>query len=152
MSTPPFPSIRRVIGLFEKVIVLALLLLMAFTVMVSTVELAAIVATELVRPPFMRIELNRLIEVFGFFFMVLIGLELLETIRAYIEQDKVHAEIVLMVAIVAISRKVVILDYEKSTPQMMLSMAALILALAIGYFMVKQSSLRRPKPNSSEAG
>ncbi len=139
-------SLRRATARFEKVIVSALLLLMVLTVLVSTVELGILVVRELLRPPLLRLELQHLIEVFGFFFMVLIGLELLETIRAYIEHDKVHAEIVLMVAIVAIARKVVILDYGKATPGVMLSMAALILALAVSYFMVKLTWPKRPPP------
>lgn len=71
--------------------------------------------------------------------MVLIGLELLETIKTYLEEDRVHAEVVFLVAIVAVSRKVVILDYKETSTEMLFGMAALIVALGIGYYLVRRA-------------
>ena len=80
-----------------------------------------------------------MLQVFGFFLMVLIGLELLETIRAYLEENRVHAEVVFLVALVAVSRKVIILDYKDMTSGMLYGMSGLIIALGIGYFLVRKA-------------
>ena len=64
--------------------------------------------------------------------MVLIGLELLETMKSYLEEDKVHVEVVFLVAIIAVARKFIIMDYSKLAPTMLLGMAATILALSGG--------------------
>jgi uncharacterized membrane protein (DUF373 family) len=46
--------------------------------------------------------------------LVLIGIELLETImKTYITQKQPHYEVVLSVAIIAIARKVIILDIKE---------------------------------------
>ena len=84
-----------------------------------------------------------MIKVFGFFLMVLIGLELLETIRAYLKEDRVHAEVVFLVAIVAVSRKVIILDYKQTPTELLFGMSALIVSLGVGYFLVRRA-LRYP--------
>ena len=130
---------EKMFKIFEKVIVVVLLGLMMLAVLVSTVELAVILFQQLMKPPVFLLSITEMLEVFGFFLMVLIGLELLETIRAYLQEDRVHAEVVLLVALVAVSRKVIILKYKELTPEMLYGMSALILALAIGYFLVRRA-------------
>jgi uncharacterized membrane protein (DUF373 family) len=74
--------------------------------------------------------------------MVVIGLELLETIKAYLEQDKVHVEVVFLVAMVAVARKIIILDYKETSAELLLGMSAVIIALSAGFYFCKRS-LRR---------
>jgi uncharacterized membrane protein (DUF373 family) len=50
----------------------------------------------------------------------------------------VHVEVVLMVALIAIARKVIILDLEKLPSLALLGIAALILTIAAAYFLVKR--------------
>ena len=137
----------KVIRLFEKCIVAALLALMMFAVFISTVELAIILVQELWKPPFLLLDMKELLEVFGFFMLVLIGLELLETITAYLEEEALHVEVVFLVAMVAVARKIVILEYKEATPTLLLGIAAVILALSAGYFCVKRA-LSLPKDPS----
>jgi len=129
----------KVIKIFEKIIVLTLLGLMMLAVLVSTVELAVILYQELMKPPMFLLHINEMLEVFGFFLMVLIGLELIETIKAYLEEDRIHAEIVFLVALVAVSRKVIIMDYKELSPEVLYGMAGMIVALGIGYFLVRRA-------------
>jgi len=130
---------NKLLKSFEKVIVWTLLGLMMVAVLVSTVELAVILFQELMKPPAFLLNIEEMLEVFGFFLMVLIGLELLESIKAYLVEDRVHAEVVFLVAIVAMSRKVIIVDYKDITPEMLYGIAAVIIALAGGYFLVRRA-------------
>lgn len=136
--------------MFEKFIVSVLLGLMALAVFASTIELGVILYQELVKPPFLFLNLEEMLEVFGFFMMVLIGLELLETIKAYFDENRVHAEVVFLVAMVAVTRKVIILDYDKFTALQLAGVAGLIIALGIGYFAVRAALwfFSRPKESS----
>ena len=130
---------NKLLKSFEKVIVWTLLGLMMVAVLVSTVELAVILFQELMKPPAFLLNNEEMLEVFGFFLMVLIGLELLESIKAYLVEDRVHAEVVFLVAIVAMSRKVIIVDYKDITPEMLYGIASVIIALAGGYFLVRRA-------------
>lgn len=142
---------EKILKKFEKAIVVVLLGLMMLAVLASTVELAIILYQQLMKPPVLLLDLEEMLEVFGFFLMVLIGLELLETIKAYLDKDRVHVEVVFLVAIVAAARKIIILDYKTMTPDMLYSISAVIVALGIGYFLVRRALLlNRNEPEQSE--
>ena len=81
-----------------------------------------------------------LLLVFGLFMLVIIGLELFETImRSYLAQGEQHYEVVLSVAIIAIARKVIILDPKDLQGMNMIGIAAIIFALTAGYYLMKKS-------------
>ncbi len=129
----------RILRQLEKIVVVALLGMMMLAVLVSTIELAFVLFREISKPPVLLLDLTELLEVFGFFLMVLIGLELLETIKAYVTEDRVHAEVVFLVALVAVCRKVIIIDYREITPVLLFGISALIVALGAGYFLVRRA-------------
>lgn len=139
------------IRIVERAVVLSLLGMMLITIVISTVELGIIMYEQIVAPPFMLLDIDNLLEIFGFFLMVLIGLELFETIRIYLEENTVHVEVVMLVAIVAVSRKIIIIDYKEVEPMMNLSIAALVIALCAGYFLIKKMMQETRKPQFAES-
>ena len=106
--------------------------------MLSTIELGWIIAKDIFTPPVILLEIEELLEIFGFFLLILIGVELLETIKAYLNQGVVHVEVVLLVALIAIARKVIILDLKQLPSMAIFGIAALILCISIAYFLVKR--------------
>ena len=131
--------IKGIIFKFEYLIVLALLLMMMLALLASTVELAFILVQQLLEPPMLLLDVKEMLTVFAFFLMVLIGLELVETIKMYLEKDVFHVEVVVLVAIIAVSRKIIIIDYESISYETVLSIAALMIALSAGYFLLKRA-------------
>ena len=125
---------------FERAVVVSLISMMMIVVFLATIELAWIIIKDIVTPPLFLLEINELLEIFGFFLLVLIGVELLETIRAYLVESVVHVEIVLEVALIAIARKVIILDLEKYDSLTVLGIAGLIIAVATAFFAVKRKT------------
>jgi uncharacterized membrane protein (DUF373 family) len=122
---------------FERAVIYALIAMMVLVVTLATVELGWIIVRDVLKPPILILEIDELLEIFGFFLLILIGVELLETIKAYLYQHVVHVEIVLEVALIAIARKVIILDLNKYEGISLLAMAALIIALAAAFFVAK---------------
>ncbi|MBF0411030.1 MAG: phosphate-starvation-inducible PsiE family protein [Candidatus Riflebacteria bacterium] len=123
---------------FERFVIMGLIGMMVIVVILSTIELCWIIIKDIVSQPVFLLEIDELMEIFGFFLLVLIGIELLETIKAYMIQGVVHVEIVLEVALIAIARKIIILDIAKYDGLKLLSLAALILTVSIGFFIVKR--------------
>jgi len=124
---------------FERAVILSLIVLMLVVVLLSAVELAWILARDIVTPPVILLDIGELLEVFGFFLLVLIGIELLEMIKIYLDERVIHVEVVFMVAMVAIARKVVILDVKELSGLTLVGIAAVIISLSAGYFLVKRS-------------
>ena len=128
---------------FERYVVIALIVMMMIVVLVATVELGWIIIKDIINPPMFLLVVADLLEIFGFFMLVLIGIELLETIKAYLVENVVHVEIVLEVALIAIARKAIILDIENYESLTILGTAGLILAVAIAYYAVKRRIIAR---------
>ena len=140
----------KVFGAAEKAVIISLLGMIFVAVVVATIELAVVLVQELLKPPVMLLNLEELLEVFGFFLMVLIGIELMETIKAYLHENRIQAEVVFLAALVAISRKIIIIDYDKLTPAHLFGLAAVLLALGITYFLVR-TALGSPPVRQTEA-
>jgi uncharacterized membrane protein (DUF373 family) len=123
---------------FEHLIIIALIFMMIVVVLISTIELAYIIVIDIISPPIFWLEIDDLLDIFGFFLLILIGVELLETIKAYLAQKVVHSEIVLEVALIAITRKVIILDVKEYSGLAIVGIAALIISIAVAYYFLKQ--------------
>ena len=123
---------------FERFIVITLLGFMALVVLLSAVELAVLIFEQLMIPPFMLLDMNKLLKIFSFFLIVLIGLELIEVIKVYLVDEQVHVEVIFLVAIIAIARKVIILDVNEMDPLTLIGVAAILLALSGGYYLLKR--------------
>ena len=136
---------------FEQCIVISLLGMMVLVIFLSTIELAVILVEQILKSPkFILLNINQLLEIFGFFLMILIGLELLESIKVYLSEEKVHVEIVFLVAMIAIARKVIILDVKSLPPLTLIGIAAIIVALSVGYYMIKKILREKAKFKESK--
>ena len=123
---------------FEHIIVVSLITMMVIVVVLATIELGWVIIRDIITPPIILLEIDELLEIFGFFLLVLIGIELLETIKAYLLTNVIHVEIVLEVALIAIARKVIILDIDKYESLTLVGIAALIAAVALAYLVIKR--------------
>ena len=130
---------EKFLSRFEHFIVITLLGMMVVVVSLATIELAVIIYKQMMSPPlYILLDFNDMLKIFGFFFMILIGLELIETIKIYLSKEVIPVEIIFLVAIIAVTRKVIILDFKDLNPLTLIGMAAVILALSFGYYAVKK--------------
>lgn len=130
---------NKFLRIFEKSIVIVLILIMLIIIIIATLVLAfAVVRHVLSSPGYLPMDVD-LLDVFGYVLLILIGIELLETIQAYLSEHVFHVEVVLEVAMIAVARKIILLDYKEYPSFTILAIAALMLALAVGYYLEKRS-------------
>ena len=117
------------------------LILMTIIVAIAIVELGIILYLDLFDPTddVLFLEIDELFRIFGFFFIILIGFELVETVEMYFKDNVIHAEVVLLVAVIAVSRKVILLDLEKYEPLSVIGLGLIIISLGGCYWFIKQS-------------
>jgi uncharacterized membrane protein (DUF373 family) len=128
--------------LFEHSIIVLLLLMMMVVVGTAVFEMLVLLFQSFSTSSGDLMEtltIHELHTIFGFFLLILIGIELLETIKVYLLDDSIRVEIVFLVAMIGIARHVIDLDYKKADALGLLGMAAIILALTIGYYYLKKS-------------
>jgi uncharacterized membrane protein (DUF373 family) len=123
----------------QKFTVLALAAMLSVVVILSTLHLGVLIAQEVWAPPRFLIRVQGLLEIFGYFLLVLIGVELIETLKAYLKKDVIHIRVVLEVALIAMARKVIVEEPNTVPGLTLFGIAALILALGIAFHVERQA-------------
>ena len=134
---------NRYISYFEKIIIIALIVLMAAVVAILTFEMSIIIIQEVFQnneSPGIFIDTDEVIKIFGFFINVLIGLELFETVKLYLKENIFHPEVILMISLIAILRKVIVLDFSEINAMMAMAIALLIGSITTGYYLIKKAN------------
>jgi uncharacterized membrane protein (DUF373 family) len=132
-------ALETLIGGVQKLTVMALSGMLVVVMLLSTIHLGVLIAQEIWAPPRFLIRVQGLLEIFGYFLLVLIGVELLETLKAYLRRDVIHVRVVLEVALIAMARKVIIEEPNTVPSLTLLGIAALILALALAFYFERQA-------------
>lgn len=77
-----------------------------------------------------------MLETFGAFLAILIAIEIFINIRLYLGAHVLPVQLVIATALMAIARKVIVLDYEKITPDYIFATAAVVLGLGVTYWLI----------------
>jgi uncharacterized membrane protein (DUF373 family) len=121
---------------FERIVTGLLILLLAVVIVLALIDLAWVLVQDVLKPPIFILEVTDLLEIFGLFLLVLIGLELLETIKCYYLEGRIELKVIFSVALIALGRKIIILEPEKYDGLSLIGVGTIILALVAGYFVV----------------
>lgn len=124
---------------FKQVIIFILMVMLGIVVLLTTIfvawNLVNLFVNNFSQADFQRI----IIDLFGLFFLVLVGVELLETLKMYTKEHVVHVEVVLLVALIVASRKIILIDYTTTPSEVFFGIAAIIVAIGVSYFLIKKS-------------
>ena len=133
----------KALARFEAATVAALKLLLVLAVAVAVIVLYVLfvggVRAHLTSIDNMASLQSALQRVFAGVLLVLLGLELIETLKAYSADHRVRIEVVLIVAMIALGRHVVQMDFEHLSAGLLLSVGGLMTALAVSYFVIKKA-------------
>jgi uncharacterized membrane protein (DUF373 family) len=119
-------------NLAAKILIVAL----SFVILISLVDLVILLVRDLLADPVGFFD-KTLIDIFGLFLNILIALELLENITAYLKKHIVQVELVIVTSLIAVARKIIIFDFTKYTNMDLLALGVAILALSISYLLIK---------------
>lgn len=125
------------LGQIEGSVSKVLSVAMVVVILVTVVDLALVLYRSLFisdDPGFFKTTLT---EIFGLLLSVLIALEILENITAYIRKHVVQVELVIATALTAVGRKLIILDLEKVSGVSLIGLAIAIFALSVSYLIVR---------------
>jgi uncharacterized membrane protein (DUF373 family) len=132
------PGMESLLKRLERTLLVVLTGMMALVLVLATAELGYVLIIDIFRPPFFILEIDELLEIFGLFLLVLIGIELLDTMKAYMVEKVVHVEIVFAVALIAVARKVIVLDVAKYPSLTLMAIGVIIISLSVGYYLIKR--------------
>ncbi|MDD4972706.1 MAG: phosphate-starvation-inducible PsiE family protein [Bacteriovorax sp.] len=122
---------------FEQLITTILMLLMVLVVTMTVADLAWLLFKDAITSPVLILDTSELLDIFSMFLLVLVGIELVETLKIYVFQHEIRTEIIILVAIIALARKIITLDLKEVSNGSLLGVAAIMLSLSIAYYVIK---------------
>lgn len=124
----------------EMIIYLVLMIILIGILIFSTYELAYLIIIALFfDDSLLKLETRGILAAFEFFLLILIGLELMETIKSFLENRRIQVEIVIILAIIAVARKIIIIDPMVISNDVLFGIGVVIFALTAGYFFIKKA-------------
>ena len=149
---------EAIIKKFELVAVIAVELLLVLAVAAAIAVLYVLfingIRSNLVTISSVDEMQNALQKAFAGVLLVMMGLELIETVKTYFVEHTIRIEVILIVAMIAVGRHIVQMDLEHMGGPTLLGIAALMIGLAVSYFLMKrtQRQSRLPPLNGVEEG
>ncbi len=126
-------------NLVSKVLSIALIVV----IIVSLFDLMIVLSKDLfVVEPVGFFE-KTLIDIFGLFLNILIALELLENITAYLRKHIVQVELVVVTALIAVARKIIIFDPKEYQKTDLIALAFASLALSASYWLIRRTTSKQ---------
>lgn len=144
-------SYLRVIDRGEQQLAKVLGLVLLLVMVVATIQLIGQVFWLILDPstPWLSKQLTR---VLGDLLNLLIAVEVLQNITSYLRRHVVQIELVLLTAMTAVARKVIVLPQgAESKPQLLAGLGVAVLALAGAFWLVRSLSLREPPSRTGPA-
>jgi len=126
---------------FERIVTAILIAMLVVVIVLAVLDLGWFLLEDVLKPPLFILEIGDLLKIFGFFLLVLIGLELLETIKCYYVEGRIELKVIFSVALIALGRKIIILEPEKYGGLTLIGIGVIILALVAGYYIVATKDL-----------
>jgi uncharacterized membrane protein (DUF373 family) len=118
-------------------------LIMIVVVLAAIVDLVIALTQALIAPPTDRFA-SVLLTIFGLFLNILIALEITQNITSYLGNHIIQIEMVIITSLIAVARKIIILDFEKISDRELLALSAAIFALSICYWLVRRTNAKYP--------
>ena len=115
-------------------------IMIVFVIVMGVIDVGWIIYNRLFSEPRFILTIQDLLATFGAFMAVLIAIEIFVNITIYLREDIIHVKIVMATALMAIARKVIIMDMEQIAPIYIFSIAAVVLSMSIAYWLVHKLS------------
>lgn len=110
--------------------------LMVLVIFWGVADVFYVMYNQLLAPPFLLLSLSDIFKTFAAFLAVLIAIEIFQNIVLYLRTDVFPLKLVVATAMMAMARKVIIIDFKFVEPMHMFALASIILALGITYYLL----------------
>ncbi|MEM9539110.1 MAG: phosphate-starvation-inducible PsiE family protein [Cyanobacteria bacterium P01_E01_bin.42] len=120
----------------ESLVSKVLSLLMVGVILWAIADLCILLVTDLLIQSSHSLK-DDIFDIFGLFLNILVALEILENITAYLKKHSVQLELVIVTSLIAVSRKIIIFDLETKSSTDLIAISIAVLMLSISYFIVR---------------
>lgn len=142
MALPQPPNSLSLIERFERSLAKVLAALLSVVLTVGTAQLCLTTAQALVRADQNWLD-GGLLALLDQLLLLLIGLEVLQNLAAYLRDHSIHTELVVLTALTAVARKVIVMPPgQQKDPLALVAVGVVILCLACAYSLLRTNQGR----------
>ncbi len=134
-------NFTRLLGSLEVLIAKVLAVMMVGIIIYATGDLIVFIFREVFTTQYGTFY-QKLFQLFGLFLNLLIALEILENITGYLKKHVIQVELVITTSLIAVARKIIILDLGKTEGMKITGLAIAILALSISYLIIHSNNAK----------
>lgn len=119
-----------------RVSVRFLAILMVLVIIWGIGDVLYVLYQRLLTPPLFLLNINDIFQTFGAFMAVLIAIEIFVNIRLYLGTSVLPIQLVVATALMAMARKIIVLDVDKMDAGYVAAMGVVTVALGISYWLI----------------
>ena len=136
---------------YERQLAKLLALLLAAVIGIATIELLVESGLKMIQWQTNWFD-GSLIKLLDRLLLIFIALEVLQNVTAYLRDQVVQIELVLLTALTAVARKVIVLPPgTENKPALMAGFGVIVVGLATAYWLVRLSRSQKPSPSLEQA-
>ena len=140
LSVEHHDPLVRSLHVVIRICVKFLAVLMVLVIIMGVADVCYVLYTRLSAPPVFLLNVSDIFKIFGAFMVVLIAIEIFINIRLYLGSSTLPIKLVIGTALMAIARKVIVLDLANTTAIYVFAIASVVLALGVAYWLVGKTS------------
>jgi len=114
--------------------------LMVLVIYWSIADVVYVLYQKLSSPPIFLLDVEDILQTFGAFMLVLIAVEIFINIRLYLGSNVIPVELVVATALMAVARKVIVLDLKIVSAEQIIGLALVTIALGVTYWLIKHKN------------
>ena len=125
---------------FKKVVIYSIIVMIAFTIFLTLIGLVVSFYNVVFVEPYLIQDKQDFLMFIGNFLVVVIAVELLDTLVLYVRKHKLFPELILLVVLTAVAREVLITDITHVDPFLLVGIGAILIAVAGAYYLIKRAA------------
>jgi uncharacterized membrane protein (DUF373 family) len=129
----------RVLHITIRFAIRILALLMVLVIYWSIADVVYVLYMKLSTPPYFLLDVEDILQTFGAFMVVLIAVEIFINIRLYLGSNIIPVELVVATALMAVARKIIVLDLKLVSAEQIGALALVTISLGVTYFLLKKN-------------
>jgi uncharacterized membrane protein (DUF373 family) len=129
----------RVLHITIRFAIRILAFLMVLVIYWSIADVVYVLYMKLSTPPYFLLDVEDILQTFGAFMVVLIAVEIFINIRLYLGSNIIPVELVVATALMAVARKIIVLDLKLVSAEQIGALALVTISLGVTYFLLKKN-------------
>jgi uncharacterized membrane protein (DUF373 family) len=115
-----------------------LAVLMTMVILWGVADVIYMMAIRVLEPPRLLLTVTDIFQMFGAFMVVLIAIEIFVNIRLYLGTDVLPVKLVIATALMAMARKIIVLDFANTAAEYVYGISLAVAALGLTYWLLSR--------------